>query len=374
MFLLQVNSSSPSGGCQCVAENTLKNKEPKAYHHAGWGQTEEDLIVKFEKLLGVACSSGELNFVKLFYTTNNLNACKPYSNVYKQSANEKTTVFFKNNNCPVHCYVIIAIIHRDILKTYELNKLKKQVWSIVSTLFFPPVRGKGNGRVNGCDCNGTELVPTGGTRTAGCTRSLGYQGRCKWYQRAAKSVGRLLFSMGEPAKSKSNDENIKAVCTRLADICSQWTAKLAPIATYNMLRTGVNAQECRLGHEQPKLFSGCSFVSDYTAHKHFDSSDYPDGITCLFSLQHQDRPGAQMHCLVNYALENGGSPGVAFDLGDNSILIETASREKHASTRIIQPNLREPSRVGLVFFQHMFLDRPDHGSLEEERRLKHNLS
>jgi hypothetical protein len=362
MFLLQVNSHL-SDRCECVAAHTSMNEAPKPYHHAGWGRTEEDLFTQFENLSGVSRATGQLRFIKLFYAKNHLNPCHPYSTVYQKLKDEKITVFYKLNKCPLHCFSIVSIVARDILEIEELNMLKKSVWSVVAKMFFPPVRGKGNGQVNLCKCNGTKLLPTGGSRSFGCTRSIGYHGRCKWFQRPVKKVGRMLFSLSEPAKSTSNSDTIKDICNTAADLCSKWTSKVAPIAASNMLRTGVNSQDCRLGREQPKLFSACNFVSDYVAHRHYDAYNLPDGLTSLISLQHEGHPSAQMHCVADYSLEEGGPPGVAFQLGDNSILIEAACREKHASTKISLPNFRHPSRVGLVLFQHQYLDRPDHGSL-----------
>jgi hypothetical protein len=113
-----------------------------------------------------------------------------------------------------------------------------------------------------------------------------------------------------------------------------------------------------------------TLVSDYVAHGHFDEKDFPLGVTSLLSLKKDDKEEGQLHCLNEFSLTPEGPPGIAIDLGDSSILISAASRILHSSTRIKDPNYRNPSRVGLVFFQHNCLTRPDHGSYEEEARLK----
>ena len=53
--------------------------------------------------------------------------------------------------------------------------------------------------------------------------------------------------------------------------------------------------------------------------------------------------------------------GVAIDLDHGSIMIECAKEEWHATSAVVNPDEKNPSRVSLVFYQHRGLDQPDHG-------------
>ena len=57
--------------------------------------------------------------------------------------------------------------------------------------------------------------------------------------------------------------------------------------------------------------------------------------------------------------------GLAFRLPHGSLLLKVARHELHATTALNVPNRYNPSRIGMVFYQHANLHFADHGASKE---------
>lgn len=111
------------------------------------------------------------------------------------------------------------------------------------------------------------------------------------------------------------------------------------------------------------VFTGLTFVLDFSAHAHKDKRNLPGSATVLVVLHDPERDKEdyveQWHYLPAFEVAVAG--------GHGSILVEEAQLETHSSsTTRSAPNYKRPSRLGVVFYCHNFLAAPQHG--KEERR------
>jgi hypothetical protein len=274
---------------------------------------------------------------------------------------------------------VLGIWVRDILNPKDLDECTSALFNhLVKKIDFVP-RGSTDEVKPLCDCNprtkrtlaeakevGTKASAITdkftGTKTFGCTKRFAAT-VCKFSTIPTDGNGRYKFNLYQRAHGADTNDSVLAEWShRLADIAANCMEELAPEAFDNMREHAAKAKECQLGLDTG-VFAGVTLVSDYVAHPHKDASDFPKGVIGLFSFKNSSIAAqAQMHILVNYSLKLGGNPGVAFDLGNNSLFLEAAMHETHASSRFERPAGRDPSRVGLVFNRHDVLQHPYHGS------------
>ena len=88
-----------------------------------------------------------------------------------------------------------------------------------------------------------------------------------------------------------------------------------------------------------------------------------EGVTAIVSTKNPNAgKKAILHILPRYSTEDGGmKKGVSFELPHGSIFIEVAKCEEHASYRKLKEVLEKPTRIGLVLFQHRYMNRLKHG-------------
>ena len=373
--------------CQECLPTLKNNKLPTVYRHLGSAQSEQMLKKKFEVLSGYLVSTGDLKLQELWHKENkNKTTCNIHTSELQIDA--KLTILYKRNvvDCPWHQLVVVAILEQDVISGKKLDWLKSQIWDEM----LPRIKFTSEGHdsvseesrrdakkdlkkqgtlskekklemkketelKHHCRCNGPPGSRTGGFATWGCTLKKFGAPKCKF--NVPTDLGRKKFHLKNLQK---NDTVVEEICQSLADIITDRCLVLAPLASKYMLSEAANTQ-CRLGTRN-KMFSAMSLNSNFRIHSHVDKKDFPNGVTALINVHKSDKLAGQLHILVDYSLSENGTPGISINLKSGSLLLECASREWHAATKPIRPNLKVPSRVALVFFSHKHLNLPNHGS------------
>ena len=134
--------------------------------------------------------------------------------------------------------------------------------------------------------------------------------------------------------------------------------KCAPLAYNSLNAYNEVAKDCTIGNS---VWSGFTCAMDSTVKPHKDSNNFPTGCTAILNLINPEKRETPAHVLSNYAKNENGKPAIRLKLENGSILFEVARKEVHASTKVANPNPCNPSRIGLIFFQHIKMDRPQHG-------------
>ena len=163
-----------------------------------------------------------------------------------------------------------------------------------------------------------------------------------------------------------DSKTIQQILDDLATIMGKILKKAAPIAHSNMVKDSEIAIQCRIGKGEPsnRPFCGVTAVCDFCAHSHTDFRNADGGATVGLTLKNEERPNdVQLHVLTMYrpSQVNSDTGGLALALSNGAVLIEVAKHERHATTKLLNPHRINPSRMGLIFYLHKFMDRANHG-------------
>jgi hypothetical protein len=82
------------------------------------------------------------------------------------------------------------------------------------------------------------------------------------------------------------------------------------------------------------------------------------------TLTNDQETASQLHVLPEYKVHMDNDCSFSMSLAHGSVLLEVSKNELHSTTEVANGDLRNPARIGVVFFQHEFLEFPNHGNAE----------
>ena len=306
----------------------------------------------------------EIGFRELFWTREKTDdPCKPYNEVIVIPESEKLSIFYKRQVCETedHNFCVVVVLIKDVLEQDTLQRAKH----LVNSHLLPKVvfvdRTTTDEVKEGCQCNKKKSKKKGETRSFGCSRNKVVANVCKFNTRPQKEgTGRKKYDI--LATRTTDDPKVEELTNIAADTTNGNMQKYAPVAFHNLLKDAQKGKDCNIGSSSTKVFGGMTVVSNYTAHTHRDAFNLPGGAVGILSFKNPHKKETQFHALPHYVSNQNNKPGICFDPGDNSLLLEVAVHEDHASSRLKNPDSRNPSRVALVLYRHACLNLPDHGA------------
>ena len=347
---------------KCSCSDLLPTKLhalPSPYFQLGASSNLADLKNIFYEASGLL--PNEIRFMELFWTRESPNSCQPYNEVINIPEEAKIFILYKKQTCSTedHSYSVVAILIKNALQPDILQSMEDLLFStVLPRIKFAP-RGSTDA-FQGCDCN--KRTEAGGTKSFGCARCKINPKVCKFYKLSKiEEHGRKQYDL--QGRGRVNDPDLKKLIDTAADITSVNMEKFAPVAFSNLLNHAQKGRECTIGSASTKIFGGITIVSDYSAHLHRDAFDLPQGAVGIISFKNPRKIETQFHALPHYVSNPNNAPGVCFDPGHNSLLLEVAVHEDHASTFLKHPDSKNPSRIALVLYRHESLDKPNHGAL-----------
>jgi len=297
---------------------------------------------------------------ELIYHKDSIDECEAYETLLDLSK-YKINVFYRRNNlfeCETHRFIVVLILINDVFDNTFADDCYHTANQVVPILKLKPnVRAANHLRF--CSCN---HFPTSVTHSFGCLKI----NTCKHCRHGHSIPPINQFKISNSTKPYYSDleSSLKEKCFIIADKASEIVKQFCPLAFKNMSQN-LSTSTCGIGHCLPLIFGGCSIVSDYTAHRHFDNNNVDNGLTGLVTFKNPSldcNEIFQVHILPNYTVPGAlGKKGVGFYLPHNSLALGVARKERHATFNLRPPCTQNASRTAYVLFQHAFLDKPDHG-------------
>ena len=304
------------------------------------------------------------------------NGCPQPKDIIRRG-NEKILVTVKErtgHSCPFSI-IIVQILIYDAFAEGLAESYYERLTPIVGVHGIEWPRGCAKNKTKDCNCTGE-----GYSVSFGCQKHKAYPA-CKWCKSMDANI--VQYQLMDTATSEANAE-LQSVLEEICTLTVPLQERLLFSSFQNMIAFE-NESSCRIQSGQHQPWTGVSCVSDFCAHSHTNVNNSRHGHTTVYTLTKPDATEVQYHILPHYILadvdedgsfekqqekEHNGliekrpcQGGLAIAPPKNSLLMEAAKYEVHCTTSLSHPNRLNPSRMGIVMYQHANLHRSGHGNL-----------
>ena len=281
------------------------------------------------------------------------------------------------HNCPFSIIVVQILIY-DAFAEGKAESFYDRLSPIIGEYGKPVDRACRYNSKKNCQCNG-DSTSGGITVVFGCQKHSAYPA-CKWCVSEEGNIKQ--FQLKETAREEHYTE-VQSVVEEICSLTSLLMEKHLTVSFQNMTAFENDSSSCRIQSGEHVPFTGVGCVSDFCSHSHTNRNNSKHGHTSVYTLTKPDATDVQYHVLPHYILadvnEEGSKEkqlkkerkgliekrpvkgGLAIVPPKNSLLLEAAKHEVHSTTALPHPNRFQPTRLGIVMYQHANLHHPGHG-------------
>ncbi|XP_075163798.1 ten-Eleven Translocation (TET) family protein isoform X2 [Haematobia irritans] len=265
--------------CDCFQSDKSPPEPGTYYTHLGTASNLADLRREFEERCQV--SGRQLRIEKILYTgkEGKTSTGCPLAKwiIRRADPEEKILVVVKKrpgHRC-IAAFIVVCMVVWDGMPRLDADNAYTNLIPKLNKFGLPTTRRCATNENRTCACQGLDPETSGASYSFGCSWSMYYNG-CKY----ARSKTVRKFRLSVKSEEAAIEEHMNMLATILAPVFKQ----LCPRSYDNQTRYEKEAQDCRLGNEEGKPFSGVSACLDFCAHAHRDLHNMQDGCTVQVAL------------------------------------------------------------------------------------------